>query len=90
MATIGPEVFDLALAQANLNLMNRILKPPKGRDDNISFMIEPWEDTVRRQDERTGRPALSDDTKRAIMMFMCPAELDRHLVLNPGRRETYP
>lgn len=43
-----------------------------------------------RQDERTGRRALTDETKRAIMMGMCLAELGRHLVLNSDRHDTYP
>lgn len=62
--------------------MSRILKQPSGRVDNISFVIVRWEEMVRRQDERMGRQALAGDTKRAIMMDMRPAELERHLVLN--------
>lgn len=42
---------------------------------------------VLRQDERTGRQALSDDVKQAIMMDMCPAGLERRLVLNSDRNE---
>lgn len=45
---------------------------------------------VRRQDERTGRQALTDDTKRAIVMDMCPPEMERHFVLNSDRYDTYP
>lgn len=40
---------------------------------------------ARRQDERTGRQALTGDTKSAVMMDMCPVELGRHLVLNSAR-----
>lgn len=46
---------------------------------------------VRRQDERTGRQALTDDAKRAIMMDVCLDELKRHLALNYfDRYDTYP
>lgn len=44
---------------------------------------------MRRQDGRTGRQASTDDTKRAIMTDMCPIELERHLVLNSDRYDTY-
>lgn len=70
--------------------MRTILKSPMGTIENSSFLIEKWKDMVRRQDERTGRQALADDTKRTIMMDMCPMELDRHLVPNSGRYVTYP
>lgn len=32
---------------------------------------------MRRRDERTGRQALIDDTKRAIIMDMCPVKLEK-------------
>lgn len=49
------QCLDPASAQANLNLTSRILKPPKGNVDSFPFLIEKWEDKVRRQDWRTGR-----------------------------------
>lgn len=70
--------------------MSRIRKPPKSRVDNIVFLIEQWEEMVRRQDARTGRQILTDDTKRAIMMDICPAEFEKHLLLNCDRYDTYP
>lgn len=82
--------FDPASAQANLNLMSRILKPPKGKVDHIFFLIGKWEEVVRRQDERTGRQALADDMGRAIMMDTCPAELENHLILNSDRFDKDP
>lgn len=56
----------------------------------MSFLIENWKDMLRRQDEPPGRQALTDDTTRAIMMDMCSAELERHLMLNPDRYDMYP
>lgn len=70
--------------------MSKILRPPKGKVDNVSFLIEQWEEMVRKQDGRTGRQALTDDTKRAIMMKLCPPELERHLVLNSDRYDAHP
>lgn len=51
-------------AHANLGLV-----------EHISFLIEELDEMVRRQDECTGREALADDTRRPIMMDMCPAKL---------------
>lgn len=46
-----------APAQANLNSMSRTFnKPPKGKVDNIEFLIGTSEDIFRRQDEED-RPA---------------------------------
>lgn len=41
---------------------------------------------VRRQDERLGRQALAEETK---MMHMCRCALERHLVLDSDRCDTY-
>lgn len=82
--------FDPASAHANVNLMSKILKPPKGKVESISFLMEKSDEMVRRPDERIRRQALTDDSKRAIMMGMCPPELQRHLVLNFDRYDTYP
>lgn len=54
------------------------------------FLMEKREDILRRQDERTGRQAFTDETKNTIMMDMCPAELERHLILNSDRYDTHP
>lgn len=81
--------FDPASARATLNVMSKIWTPPKGKTDNLSFPIEEWEEMVRRQDQRTGRQALTDGTKKAIMMDMCPIELERRLVLNSDRHDAY-
>lgn len=82
--------FNPSLAQANLGLMSRILKPPKGKIDNISCLIEKCTEIDRRQDARTGRLALADETGRAMMMDICPAESGKHLVFNSDRYDTYP
>lgn len=73
-----------------MNLMSKILKPPGGKVEHMSFFNEKRGAMVRRQDERTARLALTDDTKRAIMMDMCPPELERHRVLNSDRYDTHP
>lgn len=82
--------FNPASAQVNLNLMSRILKPPQGRVDNISFTFEQWNAMVDRQDQRTGRESMTEDTEIAIMMDMSPAELERHVLLISVRYDTYP
>lgn len=61
-----------------------------GKLESMSWFIEKWEEMVRRQDERTGRQALTDDTKRAIVMDMCPVHLERHPVLNSDWHGTDP
>lgn len=65
--------FDPALSQASLKPMSRMAKPPKGKLENVSFLIEKSEETVKRQDGRTGRQTLTDDMKRAKMMDVWPA-----------------
>lgn len=42
-------------------------------------------ENVRRQDERTGRQALTDDGKGTMMMNMCRVHLERHLALTSDR-----
>lgn len=56
--------FDPASAHANLNMMSNILRPPKGKVENMSFRVGKWEEMVRRQDERTGGRSLTDETNR--------------------------
>lgn len=58
--------FDPTSTRTNRDLTGKILKPPMGRVENLSCLIEQWEEIVRRQDKRTGRQAVTDDTKRAI------------------------
>lgn len=70
--------------------MSKTLKPPKGNIETISIFLDQLQEMVCRQDEHTGRQALTDDAKRAIMMDMCPVELERHLMLNSDRCDTYP
>lgn len=70
--------------------MNRIAKPPRDNIVNISFLIESWEQMVRRQDQRTWRHASSDDTKRASMTDIFRAALEKHLILNSDRFDSYP
>lgn len=82
--------FDSGSAHAHLNLMSRILKLPKGKANSISFVTEKWEDVVMRIGERTGRQALTDDMKRAIIMEKRPSECEKHLILNADRFDTYP
>lgn len=38
--------FDPASTQANLNLMSRILKLPKGKVENMSSLFETWEEMM--------------------------------------------
>lgn len=42
-----------------------------------SFLFENWDGIMRRKDERTGQQAQNGDTTRAVMMDMCPVELER-------------
>lgn len=82
-----PEVRSIVCAHGS-QLDEQYLAATESKISNVSFLIEKWEETVRRQDERTRRQALNDDTKRAIMMDMCPPELERHLLLNSDRYDT--
>lgn len=79
-----------ASAHTNLKQVIRIFKPPKGKVDHISSLIEAWGETARRHDEKNGRQALTDDTQRATMMEMCPSELGRDNTFSSGRFDTYP
>lgn len=60
--------FHPASAQTNLNLMRSVLKPPRGKIDHISFLMDNWEETARRQDDRAGGQVLTDDTTWANLM----------------------
>lgn len=82
--------FDLAPADANLNLAGKTSTPPKGKIEYIPFLIEQREAMVWRQDERIGRQARTDGTEQAIMMDMRSVELERRLVLNSDTNDTCP
>lgn len=82
--------FDPASGHANYNIMSNLLKHPKGNIVNMSFFIDKSEELQRRQDERTGRQAVGDDTKTAIMMDMCRVGLERRLAFNFNRHDTSP
>lgn len=82
--------FDPAPSQANRNLTSRILKPPQDNVENISFIIEKWEEMVKRRDGGTGRQALIGDTIPTMMMDMGPAELENCTILSSDRVDTYP
>lgn len=58
--------FDAASAQANPSLMHNRLKPPRGEIANTSFFIGMvcW-------DERTGRQALTNDTREGRSSSTC-------------------
>lgn len=45
---------------------------------------------MRRQQERTGRRALTDDTKQALILELCVVALERHLLIDSDRYGTYP
>lgn len=79
-----------AQAQADSNFMSNILNAPSCKTGNVSLPTEKWEEMVRRQDDRTGRLALTNYTKRAIMKETCDAKSERHTVLNSVRREMRP
>lgn len=61
-----------------------------GEADKQSFLVMRWKEVVRGQDERTGRQAMPDDSQRATMTDMCPADLEQRLVFDSGRFETCP
>lgn len=69
--------------------MSNTPKPRTSNAHNISFFIGAWEVSVHRQDERTRGEALTDDSKAAIIMSMCPVDLETHLVLDLDRCDTY-
>lgn len=70
--------------------MSRVVKAQKGKVGDISFLIDNLEDMVRCQEDTTGTQAVIDGTKRAIIMDMCPAELDKHLIIRSNRFDLYP
>lgn len=76
------QMFDPASAHANATIMGKTLNPPKGKIDHMPFLIEKREDIVRRQGDRAGRQAVTDDTDKGKMMGMCPVESERHFAMN--------
>lgn len=65
-----------AEAGANLSMMSNMLTPPKGKVGHIFFSGSEMGQMVRRQDESTGRQALSGDAKRTILLGMCRVEVE--------------
>lgn len=53
----------------------------------MSFLMQKWEEI---QDKGVGRQALIDDTKRAVVVDTYACELEKRLILNLGRFDTYP
>lgn len=81
---------DQASAQANLYVMSDIVKPSRRMIEQIPCLIEERGESARRQSERTRRQALTVGTNRAIMIDTCTVELERRLVFNFDRCDTYP
>lgn len=67
-------------AQADLNLVSRVLKPARGNNGNGPLPIEKRGEMARRQGERAGCWGLGDDVGRAIIMVMGPVGLERHRI----------
>lgn len=70
-------------------LMRKVMTPPRARIDHIS-LVQQLEYMVRWHGGKTGGQALSDETKRAITKDVCPAEVERHPVLDSYRHHMYP
>ena len=81
--------FDPATEGNNISLMNQILQPPKGKIDNITYLIEKWEELVQRQEMRTRTTILTESTRRTLLVNMCPDVLADHLMMHGQLYPTY-
>lgn len=82
--------WDPASAQAGLSLMNAILFPiPAKKISEMPMVLEKWDAMVAKQERRTRGIAVTDSTKMAIVIRMCPPELAKHLRINSQAFKTY-
>ncbi len=82
--------YDPVSETSQVNVLLQVLQPTRARNVKETLScIEKWEEGMRRQQTITGAEPLTDGTKRALLIKMCPAEMARHLQLNARHLDTY-
>ena len=72
-------LYDPLAAGRTLDDSRQILSPPKAaKIDDFSHTIQSWENLEQRHRERTG-DQLPKDMRLAILLSMCPTDLEREL-----------
>ena len=72
-------LYDPLAAGRSLDDSRQILSPPKAaKIDELSHTIQAWENFEQRHRERTG-DQLPKDMRLAILLSMCPADLEKEL-----------
>ena len=72
-------LYDPLAAGRSLDDSRQILSPPKVvKIDDLSHTIQAWENLEQRHRERTG-DQLPEDMRLAILLSMCPTDLEKEL-----------
>ena len=72
-------LYDPPAAGRSLDDSHQILFPPKAsKMDDLSYTIQAWENLEQRHRERTG-DQLPEDMRLAILLSMCPTDLEKEL-----------
>ena len=72
-------LYDPLAAGRSLDDSRQILSPPKAAQiDDLSHTIQAWENLEQRHRERTG-DQLPKDMRLAILLSMCPTDLEKEL-----------
>ncbi|CAK0855964.1 unnamed protein product [Prorocentrum cordatum] len=80
--------FDPATGGRKRNLLRTILNPGRCRIDDLQASIERWENYVSRYEKKVNH-AMDDELKLAGFEALVPEELEKHLIMNANRLQTY-
>ena len=74
-------LYDPSAAGRSLDDSRQILSPPKApKIDDFSHAIQAWENLEQRHREHTG-DQLPEDMRLAILLSMCPTDLEKELTV---------
>ena len=80
--------FDPATGGRKRNLLRAIISPSRCKLAELQLCPEKWENLVLRY-QRKLRKQLDDELKLSGLEALVPEELERHLLLNSSRLDTY-
>ena len=85
--------WDPSTGARKRNLLKAIINPGKCKFSELGSALEKWEDQCRRYEARKNdkgeREKLTEDIKMSALESLVPEDLEKHLLLNSSRLNTY-
>lgn len=81
--------FDPSTGGRRRNMLREIINPGRCKHENQLYgAMERWEELVQRYERKLGR-SLDDDLKMAALESLVTSELEKHLMMNASRLNSY-